>query len=298
MKLYQFAASVAVIALLFSSCGDEVKDRYPGYEKKEGTEVYFKKHKSGNGAAAADSDLIWVFLKYCNDSDSVLIDDRGEIMPMLVLKPKFKGDFFEFLVGMKVGDSMTVRVPVDSMRQYYKKDLFTKEIDSGGYLGLVVKLDSITPKKVFLEKQALAQKNAMYMDSVHSAAEAKMPELIKQDKALLPKFIREHNIKEKADEKGLIFIESAHVAGPLITMAQAVKIHYKGYFLDGTVFDQSNAFPGNDPAVFQMGQLAPGFSALLTRMTKGSKAMFIIPSEQCYNDGVTRVFEVEVLDVR
>lgn len=83
-----------------------------------------------------------------------------------------------------------------------------------------------------------------------------------------------------------------------------VTVNYKGWLIDGKVFDQTE--PGK-PAVFPAGQLIPGWVVALQLMHVGDKWQIVVPSEMAYGktgvgDGLippdqTLVFEVELLKI-
>lgn len=71
-------------------------------------------------------------------------------------------------------------------------------------------------------------------------------------------------------------------------MAQArrgdtVKVHYKGSFEDGTVFDSSD---GRDPLEFTIGQgqVIPGFEDAVVGMSTGEQKRETIPAERAYGE--------------
>jgi len=83
-----------------------------------------------------------------------------------------------------------------------------------------------------------------------------------------------------------------------------VKCHYEGTLLDGTLFDSS--FKRNQPAVFGVNQVIPGWVEALQLMSEGSKWKLYIPYELGYgSQGAgemippysTLIFEVELLQV-
>jgi FKBP-type peptidyl-prolyl cis-trans isomerase FklB len=93
--------------------------------------------------------------------------------------------------------------------------------------------------------------------------------------------------------------------GPKPTAADQVKVHYKGNLLNGTEFDSS--YKRNEPAVFGVGNVIPGWTEALTLMPAGSRWKLYIPANLAY--GTSRgpggelppnsmlLFEVELLDV-
>ncbi|GAA4865023.1 FKBP-type peptidyl-prolyl cis-trans isomerase [Luteimonas vadosa] len=89
------------------------------------------------------------------------------------------------------------------------------------------------------------------------------------------------------------------------TAEQTVKVHYKGQLLDGTTFDSS--YERDEPAVFALNQVAPGWAEGVQLMPVGSKYKLWIPSKLGYGEqgtpggpippNATLVFEIELLDI-
>ncbi len=87
------------------------------------------------------------------------------------------------------------------------------------------------------------------------------------------------------------------------TAEQKVKVHYTGKLLDGKVFDSS--VERNEPAVFGVNQVIPGWTEALQLMPVGSKWVLYIPSNLAYgpqgNSGIPGgsllIFEVELLGI-
>lgn len=104
-------------------------------------------------------------------------------------------------------------------------------------------------------------------------------------------------------ESGLSYKILTKGTGATPTEKDAVKVHYTGKLIDGTVFDSS--VERGEPAVFTITQVVPGFAEGLKMMNKGSKYVLYIPSNLAYGDntngeipaGSTLIFEVEVLDI-
>ncbi|MFK8038819.1 MAG: FKBP-type peptidyl-prolyl cis-trans isomerase [Crocinitomicaceae bacterium] len=79
-----------------------------------------------------------------------------------------------------------------------------------------------------------------------------------------------------------------------------VTIHYKGYLMDGTLFDGTQ----NDPATFQLGGLIPGWQQGIPQFGKGGKGVLVIPPSLAYGEkGIGPIppnsmlyFEIELVD--
>jgi len=87
--------------------------------------------------------------------------------------------------------------------------------------------------------------------------------------------------------------------------SDVVRVNYKGTLLDGKTFDST--YDRNEPAMFQLEQVVPGWKEGIALMPVGSKYRFWIPSSLGYGEqgtpggpigpNATLVFEVELLDI-
>lgn len=84
----------------------------------------------------------------------------------------------------------------------------------------------------------------------------------------------------------------------------SVKCHYVGTFINGQVFDSSIA--RNEPAVFGVTQVIPGWTEALQLMHEGDKWCLYIPYDLAYGERgagdaippyCTLIFEIELLQV-
>ncbi len=95
-------------------------------------------------------------------------------------------------------------------------------------------------------------------------------------------------------------------AGP--AKGQTVTVSYKGMFVDGKVFDQSDFHGG--PVDFQVGigKIIPGWDKVVMQMRKGEKRMVVLPPELAYGSRGTPggpiapntwlAFEVELVSLK
>jgi len=97
-------------------------------------------------------------------------------------------------------------------------------------------------------------------------------------------------------------IEEGSGTSPLLT--DIVKVHYKGTFMDGTVFDSS--YQRNQPQVFPVDRVIPGWSEILQLMKVGSKLQVFIPPYLAYGEAgfaphiepnKLLIFEMELLAI-
>lgn len=83
-----------------------------------------------------------------------------------------------------------------------------------------------------------------------------------------------------------------------------VKTHYHGTLIDGTVFDSS--VERNEPAIFPVSGVIPGWTEALQMMKEGDKWKLFIPAKLAYGDrgagqrippNSVLIFEIELLEV-
>ncbi len=93
--------------------------------------------------------------------------------------------------------------------------------------------------------------------------------------------------------------------GPKPKATDTVKVHYRGTLIDGTEFDSS--YERNEPAVFGVDKVIPGWTEAMQLMPVGAKWKLFIPAKLAYGErgtpggpippNATLVFEVELLGI-
>ncbi len=93
-------------------------------------------------------------------------------------------------------------------------------------------------------------------------------------------------------------------SGGTPTATDRVKTHYSGTLINGEEFDSS--YKRNEPAVFPVGGVIPGWVEALQLMQEGAKWELFIPSELAYGSAgaggaippnATLIFQVELLEI-
>lgn len=108
------------------------------------------------------------------------------------------------------------------------------------------------------------------------------------------------------DSNGIYYKVTRKGAGAKTGSMKNVSTEYKGYFLNGEVFDQSK---GRGPLNFMTGagRMIPGFDIMTQDMTVGEKRTVILPPEYAYGEegagGVIPgdtyiVFDIELVDAK
>jgi FKBP-type peptidyl-prolyl cis-trans isomerase FklB len=92
--------------------------------------------------------------------------------------------------------------------------------------------------------------------------------------------------------------------GPKPTPADVVSVHYRGSFINGSIFDSS--YERGKPQVFPVNRVIPGWSEALQHMQVGDKWQIVIPHYLAYGEAgfgneigpcTTLVFEMELIGI-
>lgn len=314
MKKLLFAVAAFAGVFFAASCGGN--KHYPGYEEENGS--YFKLLTASKETVSADTGgAIFIKIKFKTQKDSVFLDINKQTQrasfPMRIDKPKFAGDFLSMFMKLHKGDSASFFIPLDSLRKNYPKEFEFNDpkYDTMQYLGFAVKVDSIysrTKMQELRKKQEaeqdrqiiIMQKKQAALAPLQEQAKKEEPDLKKKDKQLLTKYLAENKITAKPDADGVYFWETGTGTGEPLMPGMVVGVKYTGKYLNGTIFDANTLVEGEDPMYFRLGidPMVQGFTNSVMKMKKGGKATFILPPKMGYNDSLTRVFDVEVVEAR
>ncbi|HPS18304.1 MAG TPA: FKBP-type peptidyl-prolyl cis-trans isomerase [Bacteroidales bacterium] len=105
---------------------------------------------------------------------------------------------------------------------------------------------------------------------------------------------------------GLKYIIVNAGTGEQAASGKTVKVHYSGYFLDGSLFDSSVEMGTPIEIVLGQGQVIKGWDEGITLLKAGTKARLIIPYQLGYGENAygpipaksTLVFDVELIEVK
>jgi FKBP-type peptidyl-prolyl cis-trans isomerase FkpA len=314
-----FITILTILVLGFSSFskGKKKKPRFAGYTPIENAS-YFLLHKKGAGILAPDSgSVVFGKIKFKTERDSVFVDinvaSQMPSYPVRINGIKFKGDYIDVIKRLHAGDSASFFISLDSLKKYYPKEfMFEPKLDTIKYLGFVVQVDSIYPRAKVDEVRAKAaaeqaeqqmkqQKAMAIMQPVRDSAKIKEPMLRENDFALLSEYIKtKWKGPRNPDNDGIFYQELVAGTGQMIAPGMYVSLKYTGKYLDGTIFDANTLFAGQELLTFRYGvdQMIEGFATCVGKMRVGTKAVFILPPRLGYKDGLTRIFEVEIISVK
>lgn len=197
----------------------------------------------------------------------------------------------------------------DNMAQQFIRDgveLDLSALTAGINDALSGKASRLTEEQV-QETIATLQERAQKRQVEEQAEQAKLAaEAVEKNSTEGVAYLAANGAKEGVvtTESGLQYKELTAGEGATPKDTDTVSVHYKGTLIDGTEFDSS--YSRNEPAVFPVGGVIPGWTEALQLMNVGDKWELSIPSDLAYGAGGTGgtigpnavlVFEVELLEI-
>ena len=128
---------------------------------------------------------------------------------------------------------------------------------------------------------------------------------VDEDKLITDYLTTNKLVAEKTPE-GIYFIVETQGTGNFPTLSNTVSVRYKGYVLDGTVFD-GNQTATNPFTTVLGGGIITGWKIGLQKFKKGGKGKLFIPSAYAYGSSGSGsiikgnnpiIFDIELVDVK
>lgn len=134
-----------------------------------------------------------------------------------------------------------------------------------------------------------------------SCAKKNAEEQAKKDDDIIKQYIADHNLTAVATGTGLYYVIENQGTGGTCNSFSTVKVSYKGYFTDGTVFDQSNAAGIS----FGLQQVIKGWTEGIPYFKEGGNGILLVPSALGYGSGNNNgipgnsvlIFDVKLLQI-
>lgn len=98
------------------------------------------------------------------------------------------------------------------------------------------------------------------------------------DRGLIEQYVTDHNLDGKYTLSGLYYVILEQGDGTYPAQNALIKVTYKGYLLDGTVFEE-----GHIPLI-SLANLIPGWQEGIRLIDKGGTIQLIIPSGLAYGE--------------
>jgi FKBP-type peptidyl-prolyl cis-trans isomerase len=266
-----------------------------------GLKYKFLKKGDPKGNTPELTDMVTVNAYYHGtDKDTIFFDSRRSPTPYIfpVLESVYKGDIYEGIRMMRVGDSICFSLSADSL---FLKSFRSKQLPPYVKTGSTVNCYMIMKK---IQKRDDFQKE---MQAKMEADAKKAGQGRAQEDSLLRIYLKEKKITTAPSSSGLIYLETQKGTGVKAEPGKTVSVHYTGRLLNGTKFDSS--LDRGKPISFELGKgmVIPGWDEGIAKMNKGGKATLIIPSKIGYGERgsgaliqpfSTLVFDVELVEVK
>ena len=134
-----------------------------------------------------------------------------------------------------------------------------------------------------------------------SCAKKNAEEQAKKDDDIIKQYIIDHNLTAVATGTGLYYVIENQGTGGTCNSFSTVKVSYKGYFTDGTVFDQSDAAGIS----FGLQQVIKGWTEGIPYFKEGGNGILLVPSALGYGSGNNNgipgnsvlIFDVKLLEI-
>lgn len=121
-----------------------------------------------------------------------------------------------------------------------------------------------------------------------------------ENEADIIKYIADNNLTAKKSNSGLYYVIKNEGSGTKPTSSSDVTVAYKGYFLDGKVFDQRS-----DGLKFNLQGVIKGWTEGITYFKEGGEGILLIPSKLGYGSkdrsgipgGSVLIFDIKLITV-
>ena len=122
-----------------------------------------------------------------------------------------------------------------------------------------------------------------------------------QDEEIITRYIADHNLDAIATGSGLYVVVTDPGTGTSCNATSDVTVDYKGYFTEGTIFDESNS----TGITFNLSGVIAGWTEGIPYFKEGGNGVLLVPSALGYgnqsNGGIPAntvlIFDVALLDV-
>jgi FKBP-type peptidyl-prolyl cis-trans isomerase FkpA len=122
------------------------------------------------------------------------------------------------------------------------------------------------------------------------------------DKKKIEDYLKANNLSAQSTESGLYYIIDKPGGTNHPTKSSKVSVNYKGYLLDGTVFDQS--YTNGQPSSFNLSGVIAAWREGIPLIGVGGKIKLLVPSELGYGSNAQSkipansvlIFDVELVD--
>ena len=134
-----------------------------------------------------------------------------------------------------------------------------------------------------------------------SCSKEKEVDYVAQNEEEIAAYVAKNKLNAQRSDSGLYYVINEAGTGKQPTTTSNVTVAYKGYFTNGSVFDQSNA----DGISFGLQQVIRGWTEGIPYFKEGGSGILLVPAHLGYGNsdysgipgGSVLVFEVKLIKV-
>ncbi len=121
------------------------------------------------------------------------------------------------------------------------------------------------------------------------------------DEQIIMDYLAANNIDAQRDASGLYYLITDEGTGDQPTINSTIELYYKGYFTDGSIFDQSTQGPTTNP----LRNFITGWQIGIPFIKEGGSATLFIPSALAYGttgkgsipSNTVLIFDIDLIGV-
>lgn len=121
------------------------------------------------------------------------------------------------------------------------------------------------------------------------------------DEQIIVEYLADNNIDAIRHESGMYYLITDEGTGQQPTIASTVEVYYKGYFTNGSIFDQTT----QGPVTFPLQNLITGWQWGIPLLKEGGSGTFFLPSALGYGPSgsgsvppnTVLIFEIDLVAV-
>ena len=150
-------------------------------------------------------------------------------------------------------------------------------------------------------KYILALFTVILMSSCQSDNDGGITDYTELNETEILNFIDDNNLDAQKSNSGLYYIIQEQGNGAHPTINSNVTVKYKGYYTNGSIFDESES----EGISFSLQQVISGWTEGITYFKEGGKGMLLVPSRLAYGSkdsrnipgGSVLIFDIELLKI-
>ncbi len=311
-NLTQIKLVVAFLASIFilSSCNSK-------YEKTASGLAFKINHGKGK-EKIKQGQVVKFYIEYkLQGKDTILNSNFGKMpgyMPVDTARLP-KHNFTEIITKLAVGDKVDFVMNVDSLKNMGMISGYDNVFKKGGLINGKVEIlkvfvsDSLTQPDYQAETKKEEARQNIAMQKEMKENEAKNKILTEKQTKELKEYAAKNKIKYIVSPLGVLVEVQNEGVGIKADNGKHVKLMYKGYLMNGQVFDANMGADAKhtepiDVAV-GMHNTIPGFEDAMKYFGKGGKGRLLIPSTLGYGErespllpaNSNLIFDIEIKDV-